>query len=264
MWINLPDSPVPGASSSEGMGVPSPDSTASESEARSSDTPSTRRLIQALDRGLALLDSRGVPVSRRALVEAYARFLAAEALGLSGPEARPSSRESRPFAGTSPPPEHERGRTDPGHHARDPDGVRYWIAARRSGDAPREIVVPGIPHRAFDRILVVRFDARFGVEFACAAPATAFLRSAAYREEANEWALGLSHSFWRGASVENLTILFRITVRRLEVDDTSEGLPRGMEPGGRLRSPMIREPRKRPRRRSRERTGEAERADPPD
>lgn len=253
MWMNLPESPIPGASSSEGMDLRSPGST---SEGEASDTPSTRRLLKALDHGLTLLDSRGVPVPRRALADGYARFLAAEALGLSGPEARLSARKD-------PPPEHRRDRADPGHHATDPNGVRYWIVARRSGDGVREIVVPGIPHRAFDRILVVRFDSRFDVDFAGAAPATAFLRAAIYREKDNEWALELSHSFWRGAAVENLTILFRIAARRLEMEDPPEGPPRGMEAGRRVRPP-IREPRTRPRRRSRERTGEADRTDPPD
>lgn len=260
MWMSLPEGPTPGISPSEMTKGASPEPT---SEAGASTAPSTRRLLQALDRGLALLGSRGLSVPRRSLARGYARFLAAEALGLTDAEADgdPAPRERDDDV----PPGHRAGqrgdRARRGHHARDANGVRYWITACRSGDDRRDVAVPGIPGRAFDRILIVRFDFRFDVEFAGSAPATAFLRAAAYRKEDNEWSLGPSHPFWSGASVDDLTILLRITARRLEMEDGSEAAVSRTD-AVRPILPAIREPMTRPRRRSRERrAGEVEQRD---
>ncbi len=251
MWMSLPEGHPPGISASGGR------QSASLEEARephSPAPPSTPRLLKALDGGLALLASRGIPVPRRALADGYARFLATEALGLTDPEA-PSLPEGSSLGedAARPAPGEDRSRPPArGHHARSRSGVRYWISGRRPDDGERDLVVPGIPGRAFDRILVVGFDIRYGVDFAGSAPSAPFLRAAEYREEANEWALGLSSPFWRGPSVEDVTILFRITARRLEIGDGPEARLPDVEPTPRI-VPGGREVVRRTRRRSRER-----------
>lgn len=78
------------------------------------------------------------------------------------------------------------------------------------------MVVPGIPDRAFDRILLVCFDVGFRVSFAGSARATPFLRAADYQESTNDWLLGADAPFWRGDEVKDLTVLFRITAGQEE------------------------------------------------
>lgn len=251
MWKSLPEGHPSGISASRGRGA------ASLERAREPHPPvppSTPRLLKALDGGLALLESRGIQVPRRVLADGYARFLATEALGLTDPEDRPLPEDSslgenaaRPAPGKD-----RAGPPARGYHARGPSGVRYWISGRRPDDGERNLVVPGLPDRAFDRILVVGFDMRYGVDFAGSAPSAPFLRAAEYREVGNEWALGLANPFWRGPAVEDLTILFRITARRLEIDDEPEVRLPDVEPTPRI-ALGGRKVVRRTRRRSRER-----------
>lgn len=251
MWMSLPEGRSSGISAASGRESASPEEAR---EPRSPTSPSTPRLLKALDGGLALLASRGIQVPRRALADGYAQFLATEALGLTDPEDPPLPEESSLGEYTArPAPREERaGPPARGHHAKGPSGVRYWISGRHPDDGERDLVVPGIPDRAFDRILVVGFDIRYGVDFAGSAPSAPFLRAAQYREGANEWVLGPSNPFWRGPAVEDLTILFRITARRLELEVRPEARLPDVEPTPRI-VPGGREVVRRARRRSRER-----------
>lgn len=159
---------------------------------------STPRLIDRAFGALELLGARGFPLAPEVLCSAYARLLSRQALKLDA-------------AGEPRHPELSPARPQTGYHARDPSGVRYWIVGRRRSEQSAPVVVPGIPDRAFDRILLVRFDSGFGVSFAGSARATPFLKEAEYREPTNEWALDADAPFWKGDEVKDLTVLFRIT-----------------------------------------------------
>lgn len=171
--------------------------------------PPVPQLLQGVDEAFALLRARGFPVGTQLLAERYARLLSREGLDLiegQDEDLHPSEDRRRPRAG---------------YHDRDRAGSRYWIVGRqrvigRDDTGLPGVVVPGVPGRAFDRIVLTRFDAAFGVEFAGSARAHAFLKAAEYEEESNEWFLDADHSFWFGSEVEDLTARFRLTAGRID------------------------------------------------
>lgn len=170
---------------------------------------STPRLIDRAFTALELLGARGFPLAPEVLCSAYARLLSRQALKLdaAGEPRLPELASARPPAG---------------YHARDPAGERYWIVGRKGGDETSRVVVPGIPDRAFDRILLLRFDTGFGVSFAGWARATPFLKKAEYRDSTNEWVLDADHPFWKSDEVKDLTVLFRITAGQIAGADDRE------------------------------------------
>lgn len=173
---------------------------------------SVPELLRVVDDALMLLRARGFPAGTQLLAQRYARLLSAEALDLE--ETQDEDRH----------PDEDPHRPQEGHHARDRAGMRYWIVGRRGipggdADAVPGVVVPGVPDRAFDRIVLTRFDPDFGIEFAGSARASAFLRAAEYDEGRNEWVLDATDPFWSGPDVGDRTALFRVTARRLDHSD---------------------------------------------
>lgn len=170
---------------------------------------SVPELLKIVDDALTLLRARGFPTGTQLLAQRYARLLSTEALDLAETEAEGWHPDEDPH------------RPQKGHHVRDSEGLHYWIVGRREipgeeADAIPGVVVPGVPGRAFDRIVLTRFDPDFGIELATSARVSSFLKAAEYDEERNEWVLGSNDPFWSGPNVEDRTALFRVTARRLD------------------------------------------------
>lgn len=163
---------------------------------RSQGVQSTPQLLRSLEVRLELLRARGLPVPELSIPDAYARHLAEHALMLV--DGKGASR---------------------GYDATDPDGFRYRIVGRKGGRGSADVVVPGIPHRQFDRILLTRFGSGYGILYAGMARVEPFLRAAEYRQETNEWVLGTWDPFWAGEAVDDVTVVFRIAAARVVRDD---------------------------------------------
>lgn len=182
------------------------------------DRSSVPQLLQDVDDALELLRARGFPAGTQLLAQRYAGLLASRALKLDGPRGNDRHPEEGPF------------HPEEGYHARDEAGVRHWIVGRREirGRGSRKIppvLVPGVPDRAFDRLVLTRFDPSFEIEFAGATSASAFLRAAEYDDGENEWVLPSIDAFWTGPEVEDLTTVFRLTALHLDPVDVQRPRP---------------------------------------
>lgn len=157
----------------------------------------TPQLLRHLEVRLELLKARGLPVPDLPLADAYARFLVGRALNLS------------------PAPDEESG-----YDAADASGVRYRIAGRRAsgGTEGKDVLVPGLPDRRFDRVVIVRFGGGYGVVAARMASVEDFLERADYLEQSNEWQLSYDDPLWQEARVDDLTIVLRAVAADLGED----------------------------------------------
>lgn len=215
---------------------------------------SIRRILRSVESQSAFLRCRGLELPRPKLPDVYARFLVertfcscgAKRTGLGGrsPEnaaERGRGRESRggerirgsevdaARRRSSKRPEAPDGE-DPGYDARDPAGVRYRVVGRKLERRSREVIVPGVPRRGFDRLVLVRFDSAYHVLFAGMAAAVDFLRASEYREDSNEWALPLWSPFWSEGDVQDVTDVFRAAAAQVAMEDTPFVEP--WRPGG--------------------------------
>lgn len=148
----------------------------------------TAQILRSLEVRIDLLRARGVALPRVDLAGAYARHLVTRALVLS------------PARGD-----------ETGFDAKDCAGVRYRILGHRDGAGSKRVSLPGIPHRRFDRIVVVRIGSGYGIRHGPLVPSESFLRHARYSGDANEWSLSIDHPMWRAAAVADLTELLRTT-----------------------------------------------------
>lgn len=174
---------------------------------------SIRRILRSVESQTAFLRCRGLEVREPPLPDVYARFLVERTFCSCGARIRfGDGRSSGNGAGKGP--------DRRGYDARDPAGVRYRVVGRKLERRSREVVVPGVPRRGFDRLVLVRFDSAYHVLFAGMTPAVDFLRASEYREDANEWALPLWSPFWSGEGVQDITDVFRAAAAQVALEDT--------------------------------------------
>lgn len=199
---------------------------------RSQIPSSIRRILRSVESQSAFLRCRGLDVPRPHLPDAYARFLVERTFGRCGPmpTASGSDRAARRVNGNGRSPEVRGGSRwngtresrDPrnrGYDVRDPGGVGYRVVGRKLERRNREVGVPGVPGRGFDRLVLVRFDSAYHVLFAGMTAAVDFLHASEYREERNEWLLPLWDPFWSGEAVWDLTDVFRTAAAQVAMED---------------------------------------------
>lgn len=191
---------------------------------------SIRRILRSVESQNAFLRCRGLDLPRSQLPDVYARFLVERTFGRCGPEKTVSAwnGSGRPGDGTSRDRERGgggridgRGGTEEprGYDVRDPGGVRYRVLGRKLERRNREVVVPGVPRRGFDRLVLVRFDSAYHVLYAGMTAAVDFLHASEYREEPNEWSLPLWDPFWSGGAVWDVTDVFRTAAAQVALED---------------------------------------------
>jgi hypothetical protein len=151
---------------------------------------SARDLLTLFGRVLDELRARQVVRSSNNPIADYAELLVARALGLT-----------------------LLPRTPVGCDARDSQGYRYEIKARRVaklGASTQIGVLRDLSECHFDYLVGVLFDADCSVRQACLVPHDAIARIARYRRHVNGWMLHLRPSLWADADVRDLTLQLRV------------------------------------------------------
>lgn len=195
---------------------------------------SIRRILRSVESQSAFLRCRGLDLPRTQLPDVYARFLVERTFGRCGPGTTVSTSNGNDRSGDDTSHRRERGdggRTEGrsggrgraeeprGYDVRDPGGVRYRVLGRKLERLNREVVVPGVPRRGFDRLVLVRFDSGYHVLFAGMTAAVDFLHASEYREDPNEWSLPLWDPFWSGRAVWDVTDVFRTAAAQVALED---------------------------------------------
>lgn len=168
----------------------------------------TAQILRSLEVRIDLLRARGITVPRVDLAGAYARHLVTRALVLTrAPD------------------------DQTGFDAKDCAGIRYRILGHRDGAGSDRVSLPGIPHRRFDRIVVVRIGSGYGIRHAPLAPSEPFLRHARYSSHANQWSLSIDHPMWREDAVADLTELLRAAAAESVPEDEMPAIDPFRRPG---------------------------------